>query len=316
MRHFRNILLIAEGQHQDIAFFDRVLSLAKANQARLTVLDVLKNLPGKPRMQISAINPQELENLAIEQRLAELAKLVGSLRTEGFQIDTKVLTGTPFLEIIREVLRNGHDLVIKTAQGGSGSRTMVFGSTDLHLLRKCPCPVWIGKPGQSDHHNHILAAVDPDPVNPERNSLNLKIMELASGLAKLEGSELHVVHVWNFYGEALLRGFRSTLSDTEVDQLVGITFNNHLTGLQGLLDKCDLQGIKLNKHLLRGEAGEIIPALAREKQIDLIVMGTIARTGIPGFFIGNTAEEVFDQVSCSVVALKPDGFVTPVTLKA
>lgn len=42
------------------------------------------------------------------------------------------------------------------------------------------------------------------------------------------------------------------------------------------------------------------------------IMGTVGRTGIPGFLIGNTAETVLRQVACSVLAVKPTGFVTPV----
>ena len=43
-------------------------------------------------------------------------------------------------------------------------------------------------------------------------------------------------------------------------------------------------------------------------------MGTVARTGIPGLLIGNTAESVLSQVGCSVIAVKPDGFVSPVAV--
>ncbi|MGB5440863.1 MAG: hypothetical protein WBN90_14590 [Gammaproteobacteria bacterium] len=38
-------------------------------------------------------------------------------------------------------------------------------------------------------------------------------------------------------------------------------------------------------------------------------------TGIAVFLIGNIAEEVLDQVDCSVLMLKPEDFVTPVTLE-
>jgi len=41
-------------------------------------------------------------------------------------------------------------------------------------------------------------------------------------------------------------------------------------------------------------------------------MGTVGRVGIPGFFIGNTAEEILKRVECSVLAIKPAGFVSPV----
>ncbi|MDX2428746.1 MAG: universal stress protein [Xanthomonadales bacterium] len=57
-----------------------------------------------------------------------------------------------------------------------------------------------------------------------------------------------------------------------------------------------------------------IPALAKQIEADLIVMGTVARTGVPGFIIGNTAEAILGQIECSVLALKPPGFVTPVTV--
>jgi len=43
-------------------------------------------------------------------------------------------------------------------------------------------------------------------------------------------------------------------------------------------------------------------------------MGTVARTGIQGFIMGNTAENILNQLDCSVLAVKPPGFVTPVTL--
>jgi hypothetical protein len=47
-------------------------------------------------------------------------------------------------------------------------------------------------------------------------------------------------------------------------------------------------------------------------EADLLVMGTVCRTGAAGFLIGNTAETVLSDVTCSVLAMKPAGFVTPV----
>lgn len=58
----------------------------------------------------------------------------------------------------------------------------------------------------------------------------------------------------------------------------------------------------------------MIPAITRAQRIDLLVMGTVGRTGIPGFFIGNTADSVLRQVDCSVLAIKPDGFHTPIKI--
>ena len=41
-------------------------------------------------------------------------------------------------------------------------------------------------------------------------------------------------------------------------------------------------------------------------------MGTVGRSGIDGVIIGNTAEKVLNRIECSVLALKPPGFVTPI----
>jgi nucleotide-binding universal stress UspA family protein len=44
-------------------------------------------------------------------------------------------------------------------------------------------------------------------------------------------------------------------------------------------------------------------------------MGTVCHTGVAGLIIGNTAEKVLNKVDCSVLTVKPEGFVTPVTLE-
>jgi len=61
-------------------------------------------------------------------------------------------------------------------------------------------------------------------------------------------------------------------------------------------------------------ARKVILELAQQVGADLIVMGTIARTGIPGFFTGNTAESILNQIVCSVLAIKPAGLITPIKL--
>ena len=64
---------------------------------------------------------------------------------------------------------------------------------------------------------------------------------------------------------------------------------------------------------MRGEVAEVIPAYVEEHEIDLVVMGTVARTGIAGLVMGNTAERVLPQLHGSVAAVKPPGYVDPCT---
>jgi nucleotide-binding universal stress UspA family protein len=66
------------------------------------------------------------------------------------------------------------------------------------------------------------------------------------------------------------------------------------------------------KYLRHGPAEQVVPELVNEYQIDLLVMGTVARSGFNGVLIGNTAERVLDEVRCSVLAVKPPEFVSPI----
>ena len=75
-----------------------------------------------------------------------------------------------------------------------------------------------------------------------------------------------------------------------------------------------LEYLKPQMHLLQGSPRKEIPALAEEIKADLVVMGTVARTGIPGFFMGNTAETILNKLDCSALAVKPSGFITPTKL--
>ena len=83
----------------------------------------------------------------------------------------------------------------------------------------------------------------------------------------------------------------------------------------GHLGQDILANLKLHTHLIKGQSRKEIPALLKRLDPDLVVMGTVARTGVPGFIMGNTAEMILNQIDCSVLAIKPSGFVTPVTLE-
>jgi nucleotide-binding universal stress UspA family protein len=87
-----------------------------------------------------------------------------------------------------------------------------------------------------------------------------------------------------------------------------------LRALESALGDETIGYLKPKTHLVKGWARKEIPALAKQIGADLVVMGTVARTGVAGFIMGNTAEAILGQIECSVLAIKPPGFVTPVTL--
>ena len=190
----------------------------------------------------------------------------------------------------------------------------MLGSTSMHLMRKCPCPVWAIKPTRRKEYTRILAAVNAVPEQDNESLLNMKIMELATSLTQMEEKgELHVVHCWEQFFEKMIRG-RNMLTHAEASKLNKETGKIHRQWFDKLIDKFRSDGMKPKVHLLAGEPHVLIPELVKKSRIDMVVMGTVARTGLSGFFIGNTAEKIIQELTCSVLAVKPDGFETPVKL--
>ncbi len=317
MKRFKNILLVCNFKTKQNMAVERAVSLAQQNEARLTVIAVVKDIPADMGMAITAIPPQELFELVIKDRQEKVDTLVADMVKQGVDARSLVVTGTPFLEIIRQVLRDKHDLVILAAEGKGGIKKRLFGSTSMHLMRKCPCPVWVVKPEKRTKYKKIMAAVDVTSDSPdvERNSLNPLILQLASSLARMDNSKLHVVQVWSVYGEGYMK-MRGNISDKSIRDLRKRNKRQSAFRLDSLLAGIDLKGIISHRHLPRNkDVAKAIVKQAKNKAIDLLVMGTVCRTGLAGFIIGNTAEKVLSEVNCSVLTVKPEGFVTPVTLE-
>lgn len=299
MKRFQNILAIYDGNLGTEDVLSQAMSLARANNARLMVVDVVEG--GTLSME------------AIWERERRLDRLLPAIQLQATEkVEAQVLVGTPFLEIIRQVLRGSHDLVIASAEGGRILGNVFFGSTATHLLRKCPSPVWILKPGQTTPYARILAAVDPEPDDPVAEDLNIKIMDLATSLARVDGAHLDIVHAWEAVGhdrDTLM----SEIPDDTRTALLQKHEGMHRQALDALLRDYPLSEISHEILLPRGLPQQQIVKLVEARSVDLIVMGSVSRSGIPGLLMGNAAETIVGAVKCGVLAVKPEGFVTPVT---
>lgn len=313
MQHFTNILCVVTSHENSGPALARALTTAENAQARLTVLKVLP--------EIHSIRPEQ-QAIMLERVRTALVAMTGE-QGGGTAIEHEVLTGTTFLEVIRAVLARGYDLVIKTAERPSFT-DRIFGSDDMHLLRKCPCPVWLTHPDEKSNYESIVAAVDiaDAATGDEIGELNARILGLASALALSDPADLHVLHVWDAMFEQTVRSW-STNPEFEAMSYVHGERQQHERGMKAVeahlrarLGKEAFDYLAPDFHLQRGLPAVEIPRFTQHLGADLVVMGTVARTGIPGLFIGNTAEAVLEQLRCSVLAVKPSGFVSPVTLPA
>ena len=308
MKRFNSILLYA-GMEQNEAAVSRSVTLAMENNARLTLMDVVKPVPHALGMLTHIGDSQELQQLIDTDHRQRLLEIASEYIDTGVSIDVIVAAGDPATEIVRQVLRGKHDLVVKTASSGAAGR--VFGSVARSLLRICPCPLWLLKPEIHGEFDRVLAAVDLEAADEAHLDLNRNIVQLAFSIAQREHAQLHLVNAWDMWMENSLRR-RS--GNAEVDQALANHEKKVHQALDNLLQVPDAKMEDFQAHVRRGNPASVIQSVADEIGADLLVMGTVCRAGAAGFLIGNTAETLLSSATCAVLALKPRGFVTPVEM--
>jgi nucleotide-binding universal stress UspA family protein len=303
MEPFTSIVVDVDAAAPAHPALERAARLARRCGARITITDVL-TVPASAR----GYMPPDLEERMAGERRQQLDRIVRSV--DGVEATPKLLTGRPATALIQEVLAGPHDLLVRShARGLAAPEPRPYGATDLELLRKCPCPVMLVRHGARDPAPRIVAAVDASAADAAEHALNVKIVEHALLLAELEGGTLSLLQAWAPFGE---RTIRTHAGDDAFTSYVDGARSRSAADLAGLAREFGDRLAGVQSVLRRGQPGEVIPEYVVTHGIDLVVMGTVGRGGISGLLFGNTAERILRKLPCSVLAVKPAGFESPV----
>jgi universal stress protein E len=180
---------------------------------------------------------------------------------------------------------------------------MLFGTTGTKLLRYCPCPVWLTKPGFSEIDLiNVLVADDLRDVGMEC----LRIAVAGGQTRNTRTSVLHVI-------EKSLAGTAKTAE--ERDAILEQEREGAEQTMRERISSTDYRTLEhgVQLHVAHGKADEEIVKAIEEFEIDVLIMGTAGRSGLSGFLFGTTIERLLPQINCSVLAVKPAGFQCPVS---
>ena len=314
MQYFRKILVGVPAPSFDddgnaiadpptMAALQQAMQLASSGNCTVTLITVL-DPPSAGFLSSDEDNKAFAARIMTEAEEA-LARVAKSLTTEHITIETMVVTGQPWHEICLAVLRDGFDLVMAGTRNVGAIKRLLFGGTGLRLLRNCPCPVWIVKPKDGDGETNVLATTQLDDVGQ-------RAVSLAVDGAALLDANIHTMHVIEFES-ARRMGLNAAEAQDYREQLE----KERTEALQEQISQTDhrtvSQGVQV--HIAKGRPFECVLDAIDEYNIDLVIMGTVGRGGLPGALVGNTAEHLLPEISCSILAIKPDDFQCPVKLE-
>ena len=249
--------------------------VARARDARLTVLHCRESVGDAERAQLEGV----------------LETLVSEVVPEAVPVKTGVVQGTPWVELTRSAVELASDVVIV---GRSARRPETTG-TPLELLRRCPRHVWVVHPEVSSVPTKVLAATDLSAVGD-------RAVEVGHRIAETFAAELHALHAYSMPAHVQLeRGRDPTEAQREIAEIE-----------QRAKEHIEVHaGEAARIHVVCDTPSHAIKTAITSLSIDLLVTGTVSRTGLARWLIGSTAARLVNKVGCSVLALKPDDFPVP-----
>jgi universal stress protein E len=311
METYRNILVVIDPTTDEQKALKRAIDLASkinhnsTNQVKVNAFLSIFDFSYEMTTILSSDERDVMRQSVVKDKEIWLENLINELNTDITISCQVVWHNRPFEAIIEQVIKQDYDLVIKATHQHDKFKSVVFTPTDWHILRKCPCPVLLVKEHEWPSNGNIIAALNVGSDEVEHHSLNIKITEEAKQLAQLIQANVHLVN--SFPGTPVNIAIEiPEFNSTEYNDTM---LKHHEQAMIIHANKFDISVV--NTHVKEGLPETVIEQVAETLDAELVILGTIGRTGISAALIGNTAEHVIDQLNCDVLALKPDGYISP-----
>lgn len=143
MIQYANVLLATDFSEPAAHAAAHAADLARRHQARLHAVHVVEEFAYWESFHLEHFPTEEVyDELKQNARLA-IEDLFEREVHEGLSIDTHVLHGKPFVEIIRLARQVAADVIVVGSHGQTGIAETLFGSTAEKVVRKAPCAVFV-----------------------------------------------------------------------------------------------------------------------------------------------------------------------------
>lgn len=171
------------------------------------------------------------------------------------------------------------------------------------LLRHLPCPLLLVR--HSGPPRVIAAALGAGAEDTAHRLLNQVVIEHLQALAPCFGAGMRVLSALPNPAELVpLMGDAYAASYVAAD--LESTYREAL--------EKQAAGFGLDKEVVKvlpGRPDVALPELVRQESVDCLLLGTVARSGLAAFWLGNTAEDVLPRVDCDVLVLRPQDYIEP-----
>ncbi len=312
MHEIKKIIAVVDPTEKFQPAMHRAAWLARKTGAELELLVCYYNeyLSGDRLFDSPSLEKARAEVIAREEK--QLDALAEPLRAEGISVRTTALWDHPLYEgVVRHSIESGADIVFKDTHHHSLVTRAVLTNTDWNLIRTCPVPLWLVKPRDIAVTPIFVAAIDPMNEHDKPAALDDEILKLGRFLSEKVGGSLHAFHSYDpRIAVATATANAYIPVSLPLDAIERQMHEDHQKRFGEITVFHDIDADKA--HLTSGLTHEELPALAKQIDAGVVVMGAVARNRWKRLFIGATAERTLENLPCDLLIVKPDWFRTPV----
>ncbi|WP_440877291.1 universal stress protein UspE [Thalassotalea sp. PLHSN55] len=306
MEKYQKILVVIDPTTDEQKALKRAIELAKKTGASITAFLSIFDFSYEMTTMLSKDEREVMRQSVITDKLQWIDTAIDALNDGNLTIESKVVWhNRPFESIINEVLEYNFDIVVKGTHQHDKLKSVIFTPTDWHLLRKCPCPVLLVKDHLWPENGKILAAINVGSDEEEHQLLNDKITEESLNLSKIIKAQVHLIN--SFPGTPV--NIAIEIPEFNSSEYNDAMLKHHQEAMTEHAQRFNIAPERVSVE--EGLPEDVIENAANKLDAELVVLGTVGRTGISAAFIGNTAEHVIDRLNCDVLALKPEGYISP-----
>ena len=310
MKTLNRILVVIDPNDEAFSALSRAVELARTSGAQITAFLPIYDFSYEMTTMLSIQERDTMRKAVVEDRRLWLEDIVGKQFNGQADIGISVVWhNRPFEAIIETAIESNYDMVVKGTHLHDTLKSIIFTPTDWHLLRKCPCPLLLVKEHTWAEDGRILTAVHTGSDSEHHTALNTKLIDMAQGLAELIDARVHVVNAYP--GTPV--NIAIEIPEFDPNEYNSVVREHHHKAINAIAEAAQIPAEQV--HMDEGLPEDVIPKVSEAIDAELLVIGTIGRTGFSAAIIGNTAEHVLDRINCDVLAIKPDGYESPIAIK-
>ena len=181
--------------------------------------------------------------------------------------------------LVRSIGKSHCDLVIKSSFHHGKARRFFSKTADYYLMHHCTRPILFTHQAQEWKSDRIMACLDLESGDSDHARLNDVILRSTRAFSEIVGMDMYIGCAW--------------VKALNADRLAAKIHPGDIDAAQlGELYKVPTERVLLRQ----GNAVSTLQAICEEIDPAIVVIGSLARHGISGKLIGNTAEKLLDIV--------------------